>query len=427
MKHAYKYVYKALAAVAVAFCLSGNSAPAYAAGASIAAVVGEKGVITTADVEARIGLSELSAGQIADESVREKLFPQVLSVLVDEEILRQEAAKNTVSVNPVDLMKALQSLEKQNGLPPGALKAKLAQAGVPPEALERKVEAQILRNILLSRDVRPRISVSDAEITEQMDNIVNKRGYYEVKLSEIVLPVSGSAGRKETEEAAKQLIERIENGAPFDKIASEFSRGPSAEQGGALSWTGIDKLNPILRAVVERMDIGQITNPVMVKNAYHILRLDDKRAMLLNDNDETEIGLRRIFVPLTSDDQAHINEKAAMLGQAAAGYKGGCRGFEKLAAGVGSAISPKMSMIQVKTLDKRLLPLLSNMPLGELSPVTKGDSGMNLFMICERTKARPTPAVREKVKELLEKKKFLSESERYLQELRASYYVDFKS
>jgi peptidyl-prolyl cis-trans isomerase SurA len=394
--------------------------------ASIAAIVGEDAVITDTDVERRMRLVALSSGIDYSPQVAQELFPQVVRLLADEEIYRKEAERLGLSVSSGEVHAAVERLEAENKMAPGSLAGMVGRAGVPYAALERQIEAQLLRDRILEMQIKPRLSVSQAEVDEEMDNIVSKRGYYEVKLSEIVLPVAQGTEDEAIRKAAAQLISRVEGGASFARIAKEFSRAPSASQGGSLAWTGIDKLNTALRAAIDKMDIGQLTNPLKIEDAYHVVRLDDKRAMLLNDDDETEIGLLRIFYPVPDGDEERMRAATQAFGQAKSEYTGGCPGFPELAEQLRSEISPKMSMVQVKTLDKRLLPVLSNLPLGELSPVVKGNSGINLFMICERTKARPTPAARKKIEQLLIQKKGLLQSKRYLQEMRDRYFVEVR-
>ncbi|MET0155647.1 MAG: peptidylprolyl isomerase [Rickettsiales bacterium] len=399
---------------------------ALADSAGIVALVGDRAVITSTDVEQRIKLIAFSSGAPYTKKTAKDLFPQVLRLLTDEEILRQEADKLNLSVSPSELNDAVLTLEKENNMPQGTMSKLLADRGVPYSTLQKQLEGQLLQRRLLASEVKPHISVSRAEVDEEMDNIVNKLGYYEVKLSEIVLPAK--AGEEEAIlRAAKELIARIEGGASFEKIAREFSRAPSASEGGETAWTGIDKLSDSLQAVVEKMDVGQLTNPIFSDGAYRIFRLDNKRAMILNDAEETEIGLKRIFRAVNESDPKELSSSARDFAKAKAEYKGGCDGFSGLAKILRSGISPDTTMLQVKELDKRLLPSLSNLPIGRLSAVIKGNSGMNLFMICERTKARPTRAARKKVEEMLLQKKGLLESKRYLQDLRSRYFVEIRA
>ena len=66
----------------------------------------------------------------------------------------------------------------------------------------------------------------------------------------------------ETEEAAVDMLEILENGMDFAELAREKSSGPSGPNGGQLGWFGLGQMVPEFEAAVMVLEIGNISrNP----------------------------------------------------------------------------------------------------------------------------------------------------------------------
>ena len=83
----------------------------------------------------------------------------------------------------------------------------------------------------------------------------------------------------ETEEAAVNLIDRLQAGADFVELAKEFSTGPSGPGGGALGWFGLGMMVPPFEAAVVAMEKGAISSPVKTDFGWHVIKLNDTRAI----------------------------------------------------------------------------------------------------------------------------------------------------
>ena len=83
----------------------------------------------------------------------------------------------------------------------------------------------------------------------------------------------------ETEEAAVNLIDKLQAGADFVELAKEFSTGPSGPGGGALGWFGLGMMVPPFEAAVVSMEKGAISSPVKTDFGWHVIKLNDTRAI----------------------------------------------------------------------------------------------------------------------------------------------------
>ncbi len=85
----------------------------------------------------------------------------------------------------------------------------------------------------------------------------------------------------ETEEAANAVIEELNKGGDFAKLAEERSVDPgSAHNGGDLGWFTADRIVPEFSEAVAAMEPGSTsTAPVKSQFGFHVIKLNEKRDM----------------------------------------------------------------------------------------------------------------------------------------------------
>jgi len=110
----------------------------------------------------------------------------------------------------------------------------------------------------------------------------------------------------ETEEAAVNLIDKLQAGADFVELAKEFSTGPSGPGGGALGWFGLGMMVPPFEAAVVAMEKGAISSPVKTDFGWHVIKLNDTRAISAPALDEVRgeiiAELQRIAIERRIDE-----------------------------------------------------------------------------------------------------------------------------
>ncbi len=80
-----------------------------------------------------------------------------------------------------------------------------------------------------------------------------------------------------TEDEAKDVKKRVEDGEDFTEVAKEVSTGPSGPQGGDLGWFGPGQMVPEFETVVKDLEKGDVSDPVQTQFGWHIIKLNDTR------------------------------------------------------------------------------------------------------------------------------------------------------
>ncbi len=81
----------------------------------------------------------------------------------------------------------------------------------------------------------------------------------------------------ETEDEAKDLIEKLDGGDDFAELAKEFSTGPSGPNGGDLGWFGAGMMVKPFEDAVMGLEAGAISAPVQTQFGWHVIKLNETR------------------------------------------------------------------------------------------------------------------------------------------------------
>lgn len=135
-----------------------------------------------------------------------------------------------------------------------------------------------------------------AEVTEQVQQEASEE-IDEVQAAHILV---------ETEEAADEVLQRLDDGEDFEELARELSVDPSAAQnGGDLGYAGRGQFVPEFEtAIFEELEPGETTaEPIQTQFGFHIITVLDRRTgpaipeeevpFVIEQRVQQEIGFRR--------------------------------------------------------------------------------------------------------------------------------------
>jgi peptidyl-prolyl cis-trans isomerase C len=79
-----------------------------------------------------------------------------------------------------------------------------------------------------------------------------------------------------SEEACKDLKNKIEEGADFGEMAQEHSECPSGKEGGDLGSFGPGQMVPEFDTVVFNEEVGAVHGPVQTSFGYHLIEITSR-------------------------------------------------------------------------------------------------------------------------------------------------------
>ncbi|HON42102.1 MAG TPA: peptidylprolyl isomerase, partial [Bacillota bacterium] len=188
---------------------------------------------------------------------------QVLSDLINEQLIGQAAKKAKVTVTSAEVEAEMEKLREQIG---PSFDSVLAQYGMTVEDLRKNMELNLLVYKVSTKD----ITVSEDALKAHFEE--NKSDYDQpemVKASHILV---------DTEEKAKEIQKKLAEGADFAELARSESTDPmSAAEGGDLGFFARGRMVPEFEKVAFSMSPGQTSGPVKSEYGYHIIRVTERK------------------------------------------------------------------------------------------------------------------------------------------------------
>lgn len=216
-----------------------------------------------------VGLKELQA-------VRDK----VLERLIDNEVLYQKAVRSEAAVGDQEIEAEFGKMKQ--GFPSASdFDSTLKRSGV----TEAEFKDQLRRTLLVTRFVEKEVvgdvTISDEEVRRYYDQHPAEMIRHEsVHLAQILVRAAPEASR-ESRDAARQKIEEIlkevRSGGEFAEVARKYSEGPEASRGGDTGWIARGKGPPALEKSAFDLQPGQMSDVVISRLGFHILKLLEKR------------------------------------------------------------------------------------------------------------------------------------------------------
>jgi peptidyl-prolyl cis-trans isomerase SurA len=379
----------------------------------IAAIVNDD-VISGYDLERRVELV-LNTTRLQDNpETRRRLRRDVLRGLVDEKLQLQEASRNNIKVGDDEVRRALGTIARQNNVPEDRLDEFLRANGVPKAALEQQIKAELAWSKLVRRRLRSSVVVGQEEIDEAMARIRQNADDAEARVSEIFLPVDSPELEAETQRTAERLAQQIREGAPFSAVARQFSRGTTAASGGQIGWIRSGQLAPELEQAIERLQPGQLSEPVRAAGGFYVLQLHERRRAA--GAGEVLLDLQRILLPEGADPAEARRVAAATQG---------CENAAAAAQELGAGEPNQLNSLKLDELPPPLRNLLVQLPVGRFSEPIRADEGLMLLVVCSREEGKAGLS-REQVAEDLVRQRLAMLANRYMRDLRRSAVVELR-
>lgn len=390
----------------------------------IVAVVGDD-VISTLDVKERMQLMIASSGMTPSKEVNQRVFPQVLKNLIDERLYMKEADNLNIRATDEDVSTAVMRLEVKNGIKGGTFDDFLKAQGISVGTAMDQLKAQVVWNKIIMKKIRPKVMITDREMDEAMEHISKSSGMSELHISEIVLPVDAPEDKKRVRELASGLVKEIRHGASFSLVAKEFSRGSSASSGGDLGWLQEEHIQPEIMAQIRTLSAGEVSEPFENGDNYYIIRLDERRALVTEQDAESKMSIKQMLVQVTKDmPQKKVKQLAQTL--AKEGEKVDCNNFTHYATKYHSLVKPNTLEVKLSELNGEVRNAIAKTPEGKLTSPILGPNGLYIFAICDKPEGNRAVVMRNKVEELLLRKKMDLQAQRYLRELRSKAFIDIR-
>ena len=139
--------------------------------------------------------------------------------------------------------------------------------------VREKIKIEILWNQLISRKFKDQININEETLKNEIEEKnLDLTKSIEFDLSEIVFQASNEI---EFAEKIKQIKLSIENNG-FNTSANKYSVSKTANFGGKIGKVEKNQLSDKIQKELEKIQIGQYTNPINIAGGFLIIFINDK-------------------------------------------------------------------------------------------------------------------------------------------------------
>ena len=221
---------------------------------------------------------------MSDGEARKALRGRLLQNLIENRIQLQQAEREKVTVDDVELAENVADIMKK-------LKAKdekefeeiVKSQGLNVDSVKKRLREQLMVQRVIRRKVALRISVTEQEIDKYL---VDNREKLETGLTfaarHILMlpdPNKGEEGWIEARKKAEEVYGLLLEGQDFAEMARKYSEDSSAKEGGALGNIKKGELAPDIEEALMRLQPGEISTPFRSQVGYHLFRLDSRESL----------------------------------------------------------------------------------------------------------------------------------------------------
>lgn len=392
---------------------------------SVAAVVNDD-IVSTYDLAQRMRLLIATSGVQPTEQNIGQFQREALVSLVDERLQFQELRrvekeqKIEILADDAEVNEEIQGMAQQNNMSGEQFLDYLASRGIGADTLKQQLRAQISWGRWIRGRYGSRLRVGDDQIAATQAMLEAEAAKPQYNIGEVLIDAGRVGGMPQAISGAQQLINQLQQGAPFPAVARQFSALPSAANGGEAGWISAGEMPPEVEAALEQMRPGQISQPIPVKDGVYIIYLRDKRA----GGDAKLVNLKQAAVALPKDasaaDEAAAREKLMAV---KAAFKS-CDAIDAAAAKSPGVVAGDLGEAEVADLAPQFQDAANKLKVGEISDPIRTPVGLHLVAVCGRRSAGGAMADKEQIEQRLFSQQLSMIARRYMRDLRNSATIE---
>lgn len=218
-----------------------------------------------------------------DKKGRNKLENVIISFMVDNELLYQEAKDKGLTPSKGEVDSKYQELENEMNLNT-SYKEKMDKAGVDKEYLKQEISKDLAID-KSKKAFENKINISDAEMESYYVNHKKDFNVEEVSASQILISTLDknkkevSTDKKEAlKKEAESILTKIKNGESFEALAKKYSDDKATgKNGGQLGYFSKNDKNAEFTKEVFKLKKNEVSGIFETSYGYHIVKVTDKR------------------------------------------------------------------------------------------------------------------------------------------------------
>lgn len=394
----------------------------------VVAVVNDN-IISSYDLQQRVRLLVVTSGVRPTQDNMPQIAQAALQQLIDERLEMQEIRhqekeqKFHIVADDNDVAQSLERLAAGNQMTGAQLLGALASSGIGADTLREQLRTQISwQRWIQGRYGGSRLRIGQEQISATLRQVEAETEKPQYQVAEIFLDAKRAGGMDQAMNGAQQLVNQLQQGAPFAAVARQFSAAPTAANGGDAGWLSESQLKPEVRDVLTQMHPGELSRPIPVDGGVYIMALKDKRS----GAGAEMVTLKQAAIALpagaTADQVAAATRKLAALKLQITS----CDDLIAKSGKVDGVVADDLGEADVSGLRPEFRDAVGTLQPGEISNPIRTNVGVHLVAVCGKRRGGITLPTRDEVESHLEDQQLSLIARRYLRDLHSSATIDYR-
>ncbi len=210
---------------------------------------------------------------------KENIDQYAIDSLINEKIKKIEIErKYEILQNEIVIKKIISDLYSKIGISDlEAFKEYLNNYSINLELVKKKISIEVAWNDYIVNKFNNAILIDEVKIRKKINQLSEKSSVENILLSEIIFTIKDSENLKSKFSIIKESINKI----GFEETAKIYSVSESKKSGGKIGWVYKSQLSNKISNQIDKINIGEFTNPITTPGGFIILKLIDKKEQYL--------------------------------------------------------------------------------------------------------------------------------------------------
>jgi len=394
------------------------------------AVIVNSGVVLESEVQYLLNdIKQKSKNNNQDLPSDKALRIQVTDKLINDSLLTQIGERMGIQISDAQLEQTINNMAKESQMTLPQLRQAVINTGTSYEKYRENVRTELITGEVSRSNVRRRIFVSPQEIANLLNAMKEQSNNdIEYNLGHILITFPTNAKQADFDNAKKRadkVVELLNSGSDFTKMAITSSGDASALKGGDLGWQNINEMPTLFSELINDKPKDTIVGPIRTGLGYSIVKVLDVRGREIVEVEE--VKARHILIQpsiILSDEKAQALLQG-FLNQINAGEAT----FEELAKehseGPTSVRGGDLGWADPRKYDPAFKDALATMKKGEYHKPFRSSFGWHIIQLEDRRMIDATSQMNEnRAHQILFNRKYGMENARWLQETRDDAYIE---
>jgi len=360
------------------------------------------------------------------------LRTQVTDKLINDGLILQLGEKMGVQISDAQLDNTLTNMAGENKLTLEQFRSALVKDGVDYEKYREGVRKELISGEVRRANVRRRIYVSPQEVANLLQEMKEKTNQdVEYRLGHILIEFPADPTQEDitaSKTRADKVVELLNSGSDFAKIAIASSGDANALEGGDLGWKNINELPTLFADLVDGQPQDTIFGPIRTGLGYSIVKILEIRGRQVVEVEEVKARHILIEPSIILSEAKAESMLADFLTQIQAGEADFAELAKEHSTGPTSVRGGELGWANPETYDPAFKNALASLKVEEYHKPFRSSFGWHLVQLMERRTLDATERMNyNRAHQILFNRKFGIEAQRWLKEIRDEAHIEVYS